>query len=219
MSTVYNCAKREMRQAGLDAAYTAVKAGQLVVLPTDTVYGIGCDAANSTAVMDLLNTKGRGPDMPVPILLGSWDGVDKLVFEMTEDINNLIRAFWPGGLSIVVRQSPSLLWKLGDAEGTVMLRMPLQVETIELLRRTGPMAVSSANKTRHAPAHNITDAQSQLGEDIAVYLDAGTSAIGVPSSIIDLSGERPRLIRDGAISAEDIATVLGIEAAELRLSE
>ncbi len=115
------------------------------MLPTDTVYGIGADAFDGDAVAALLSAKGRGRDMPVPVLVGSWHTIDGLVYTVPNTARELIRAFWPGALSLVVRQAPSLQWDLGDAHGTVMLRMPLHPVAIELLREVGPMAVSSAN--------------------------------------------------------------------------
>ena len=121
MSTVYDCAVPESRAAGLAAAAGAVRAGQLVVLPTDTLYGLGCDAFSSTAVQGLLDAKGRGRDMPVPVLVGSWSTVDGLVLGVPPEARRLIEAFWPGGLSIVLRHAPSLAWDLGDTRGTVML--------------------------------------------------------------------------------------------------
>lgn len=218
MSAVYDCTQPDGLEAGLDAAFNAVRDGRLVVLPTDTVYGIGCDAFNGDAVSDLLKAKGRGPDMPVPVLIGSWHTVDGLVLTMTEQIQSLIRAFWPGGLSIVAEQAPSLSWKLGNTAGTVMLRMPMQPTAIELLRRTGPMAVSSANKTGNPPAQTIDQAQFQLEDLVSVYLDAGPSEIGVASSIVDVSVGRPRLLREGALSADTIAEVLDMDVSELRRS-
>ena len=143
-STIYNCLEAEGRGAGLSAAAEALRAGQCVVLPTDTVYGIGADAFNNDAVARLLATKRRGPDMPVPVLVGSWMTIQGLVREFSETAKTLVEAFWPGGLSIVVPEAPSLPWNLGDTRGTVLLRMPNQPLALELLREVGPMAVSSA---------------------------------------------------------------------------
>lgn len=145
MSTVYDCKQPDNREAGLTAAKNSLKAGRLVVLPTDTVYGLGADAFDGDAVASLLRAKGRGRDMPVPVLVGSWNTIDGLVYSVRPQARELIKAFWPGGLSIVVQQAPSLAWDLGDSRGTVMLRMPLHPVALELLRDVGPMAVSSAN--------------------------------------------------------------------------
>ncbi len=145
MTETFDCADAAQREAGIASAISALKGGRLVVMPTDTVYGIGADAFDSDAVAALLSAKGRGRDMPVPVLVGSWHTIEGLVYSVPQTARELIRAFWPGALSLVVQQAPSLQWDLGDAHGTVMLRMPLHPVAIELLREVGPMAVSSAN--------------------------------------------------------------------------
>ena len=216
MSIIHDCSTDEGREAGLKVAVDAVEAGRLVVLPTDTVYGLGCDAFNNQAVASLLRAKHRGPDMPVPVLVGSWTTVDGLVREHTAAGRALVEAFWPGGLSLVVNQAPSLPWNLGDTRGTVMLRMPLHPIAIELLRRTGPMAVSSANISGQEPALTAVRAKQQLGAEAAVYLDGGRATIGKPSTIVDLSGHEARILREGAITAEQIGEVLGKDPAALR---
>lgn len=215
MTDVFDCADPEQRSRGIESAVGAVKSGRLVVLPTDTVYGIGADAFDSTAVAALLSAKGRGRDMPVPVLVGSWHTIEGLALMVPQATRDLIRAFWPGALSLVVRQAPSLQWDLGDARGTVMLRMPLHPVAIELLREVGPMAVSSANISGRPPAVNADDARNQLGDLVDVYLDAGPSAQQAASTILDLTGAEPRILRPGPVSAEGIAAVLGFDAASL----
>jgi L-threonylcarbamoyladenylate synthase len=152
VTDIFNCADSEQRSRGIVSAAGAVKNGGLVVLPTDTVYGVGADAFDSAAVAALLAAKGRGRDMPVPVLVGSWHTIEGLALMVSQSMRDLIRAFWPGALSLVVRQAPSLHWDLGDARGTVMLRMPLHPVAIELLREVGPMAVSSARRRRRRGA-------------------------------------------------------------------
>jgi len=216
VSTVYDCNQQASRAAGLNAARGALKAGRLVVVPTDTVYGIAADAFDSSAVDALLKAKGRGRDMPVPVLVGSWTTIDGLVTSVRPEARELIRAFWPGGLSVVVHQAPSLAWDLGDTRGTVMLRMPLHPVILELLREVGPLAVSSANVSGQPPATNVTEARDQLGASVSVYLDGGPADHGVASTIVDLTGDRPRILREGAVSAEEIAEVLGDDPERLR---
>ncbi|WP_029135254.1 L-threonylcarbamoyladenylate synthase [Nakamurella lactea] len=206
--TTFDCADPVARRAGLTAAATAAQAGELVVLPTDTVYGLGADAFNAAAVQKLLATKGRGPDMPVPVLVGSWSTLDGLVTAVTPAMRRLIEAFWPGGLSLVVEHAPSLQWNLGDTRGTVMVRMPLHPVALDLLRTVGPMAVSSANRSGEPPATSVAEAE-QLGDDVAVYLDGGPSTLGVASTIIDLTGELPRILRQGALELDRIREVAG----------
>ena len=210
MSTVYDCSVAESREAGLAAAAGVVRSGRLVVLPTDTVYGLGCDAFDGMAVQSLLEVKGRGPQMPVPVLVGSWTTIDGLVLAVPRQARQLIEAFWPGGLSLVLPHAPSLTWNLGDTRGTVMLRMPLHPVAIELLREIGPMAVSSANRSGQPPATTAEQAKEQLGEAVTVYLDGGPAGDPVPSTIVDLTGENPLVLRAGAVSVDEISEVLGI---------
>jgi L-threonylcarbamoyladenylate synthase len=195
------------RANGLEAAASACRRGDLVVLPTDTVYGVGCDAFSPTGVGRLLAAKGRGRDMPVPVLVGSPDTVEGLAYGLSKAARDLIEAFWPGALTVVVRHQPSLAWDLGDAYGTVAIRMPLHPVAIELLRLVGPMAVSSANRSGSAPATTYEEAEAQLGDSVAVYLDAGTSGEAVPSTIVDVSGPTPRLLRLGAVDLETLRSV------------
>lgn len=215
MSTVYDCADSDSRAAGLTAATSALKSGRLVVMPTDTVYGLAADAFDSTAVAELLAAKRRGRDMPVPVLVGSWNTIDGLVFSVRPQARELIRAFWPGGLSLVVQQAPSLAWDLGDARGTVMLRMPLHPVALELLREVGPLAVSSANVSGQPPAVTAAAAREQLGSLVSVYLDGGRATHAVASTIVDLTADRPRVLREGAVAIGDIAEVLGMSPDEL----
>ncbi|PXY20968.1 L-threonylcarbamoyladenylate synthase [Prauserella muralis] len=211
MSAVYDCSKPDSRADGLRAAASAVRSSRLVVLPTDTVYGIGGDAFDAGAVRSLLEAKRRGPDMPVGVLVGSWSTLDGLVLGVPQQARTLIEAFWPGDLSIVLPHAPSLNWDLGSTRGTVMLRMPLHPVALELLREVGPMAVSSANVSGQPPAATAQEAQEQLGESVAVYLDGGPSGDPVPSTIVDLTGEHPVLLREGAVSAAAVSEVLGAE--------
>src|ERR1700738_3569954 len=215
MADVFDCADPDQRSRGIASAVGAIKAGRLVVLPTDTVYGIGADAFDSTAVDALLSAKGRGRDMPVGVLVGSWHTIEGLVYGMPDGARDLVRAFWPGALSLVVPQAPSLQWDLGDAHGTVMLRMPLHPVAIELLREVGPMAVSSANISGRPASVNVEDARNQLGDLVEVYLDGGPSAQQAASTIVDLTGTHPRVLRQGPVTVEAIAKVLGVEPESL----
>ncbi|HEX4559384.1 MAG TPA: L-threonylcarbamoyladenylate synthase [Mycobacterium sp.] len=215
MTEVFDCADPDQRSLGMTSAVGALKGGRLVVMPTDTVYGIGADAFDSSAVAALLSAKGRGRDMPVGVLVGSWHTIEGLVYTMPDGARELIRAFWPGALSLVVTQAPSLQWDLGDARGTVMLRMPLHPVAIELLREVGPMAVSSANVSGRSPAVNADEARNQLGDLVDVYLDAGPSERQAASTIVDLTGAAPRILRAGPVSVERIAEVLGTDSGSL----
>ncbi|ABM15114.1 MULTISPECIES: L-threonylcarbamoyladenylate synthase [Mycolicibacterium] len=215
MTETFDCTDPEQRDTGIASAISALKGGRLVVMPTDTVYGIGADAFDGEAVAALLAAKGRGRNMPVPVLVGSWHTIQGLVYSVPNSAKELIRAFWPGALSLVVRQAPSLQWDLGDANGTVMLRMPLHPVAIELLREVGPMAVSSANISGRPPAVTAAQAREQLGDLVEVYLDGGPAEQQAASTIVDLTGAHPRVLREGPVTLDAIADVLGVDAATL----
>src|SRR5690349_772304 len=208
-SATYDCADPDARLAGLAAAAAAVRSGRLVVLPTDTLYGLGADAFSAAAVRSLLAAKNRGPDMPVPVLVGSWSTVDGLVGTVPAAGRELVEAFWPGGLSLVLPHAPSLTWDLGVTGGTVMLRMPLHPVALELLRDVGPMAVSSANVSGRPPATTVQEAEEQLGAKATVYLDGGPCRVGMASTIVDLTGDEPRVLREGAVTVAEVEQVLG----------
>ena len=205
----YDMALATERQTGLELATDSVRRGELVVLPTDTVYGLGTDAFDPEAVGGLLAAKGRGRDMPVPVLVGSPRTLDGIATRLTDAARALVEAFWPGGLTVVAAAQPSLQWDLGDTGGTVAVRMPLHPVAIELLQATGPMAVSSANISGRPPATTVDEAVEQLGEAVSVYLDGGPSGEPVPSAIVDVTGERPRLLRSGAVPVEVLREVAG----------
>lgn len=208
MSLRFDTSDPASRAQGLEAAASAVRRGDLVVLPTDTVYGIGSDAFSPVGIEKLLAAKGRGRDMPVPVLVGSPDTVEGLAYGLSKAARDLIEAFWPGALTVVVRHQPSLAWDLGDASGTVALRMPLHPVAIELLRVTGPMGVSSANRSGSPAATTYGEAVEQLGDSVSVYLDAGTSGEAVPSTIVDVTGALPRVLRLGAVDLDTLRTVV-----------
>jgi L-threonylcarbamoyladenylate synthase len=205
---LYDCRTVGDRDRGIEAATDAVKRGDLVVLPTDTLYGIGADAFKPWAVTALLEAKGRGRQMPPPVLVGTRETLDGLVFGLPMAAKDLVEAFWPGALTIVVEHAPSLQWDLGDLDGTVAVRMPLHPVALEVLRETGPMAVSSANKTGQPPASTAEEARSQLGFAVSVYLEAGEFADRTPSTIVDVTGDVPRLLRAGAIPLDKLREVV-----------
>ena len=218
MSAWYDCADDTQRAEGLAAAATAILRGELVVLPTDTVYGVGADAFSPVAVGRLLAAKGRGRDMPSPVLVGTVRAASALVEDLGPYGQLLIDEFWPGALTIVCRAARTISWDLGDTKGTVAIRMPQDPVALELLQETGPMAVTSANRTGEQSPSTAAEARDQLGDSVAVYLDAGPAAGGVASTIVDLTGNQPRLLRRGAISIgklrEVAAVVAGTEAGQ-----
>jgi L-threonylcarbamoyladenylate synthase len=212
MSTRYDCRNPRERTAGIEAAVTAARGGELIVLPTDTVYGIGADAFIPAAVTTMLAAKGRGRNMPSAVLVGTTRAAAALVEDLGASGQYLIDEFWPGALTLVFRASPTLLWDLGDTKGTVALRMPLHPVALEVLKQTGPLAVSSANRTGQPSATTVDQAQQQLGEAVSVYLDGGPCVDNVPSTILDLTSSIPTLLRAGAISVDRLRMVASVIA-------
>jgi L-threonylcarbamoyladenylate synthase len=206
--TTYDVRDGADASAGVDAAVITLRRGELAVLPTDTVYGVAADAFSPSAVQRLLTAKGRGRDMPVPVLVGSWRTLDGLAEVVTPTARELVEAFWPGPLTLVVRAAPSLAWDLGETRGTVALRMPLHPVALAVLEQTGPLAVSSANRSGLPPATDAAEAARQLGTAVATYLDGGSCPGPVPSTILDLTGDVPRLLREGALPVERLAEVV-----------
>jgi tRNA threonylcarbamoyl adenosine modification protein (Sua5/YciO/YrdC/YwlC family) len=207
VSNRYDVRDDEARQAGMEAASLALQEGKLVVLPTDTVYGIAADAFNPTAVRRLLRAKGRGREMPPPVLVGTSSTLDALAVGIPMLGRELVARFWPGPLTLVCRQQSSLQWDLGDTRGTVAVRMPDNDVALQLLKRTGPLAVSSANLSGEPAARNADEAEEMLGDAVEVYLDQGECGEGTPSSIVDVTGRDVRILRQGGVTREQIEAV------------
>lgn len=193
------------RDRGVSAAAAAIRRGELVVLPTESVYGLAADPFSPRAMRALREAKGRGDDLPVGVLVGAVRTVDGLASGITADGRALIEAFWPGPLTLVVREQPTLAWD--NPGGHVSLRMPLHPVTLAVLAATGPLAVTSAQRAGSAPPRTCADAESQLGDGIALYLDGGPTVDEAPSSIVDLTSDPPVLLREGAYSLDQLREV------------
>ncbi|HSK25521.1 MAG TPA: L-threonylcarbamoyladenylate synthase [Jiangellales bacterium] len=208
MSRTFDCRVPDQRKGGIVAATHAVRRGSLVVMPTDTVYGLGCDAFRADAVTSLLSAKGRGRDMPVPVLVGSTETLSGVAGELSLPAHRLAEAFWPGGLTLVCHQQPSVQWDLGETGGTVAVRMPLHPVALEVIQATGPMAVSSANRSGRPPAATAAEAREQLGDAVAVYLEGGPVGDLVPSTIVDVTGSTPVVLREGTVPVDLLREVV-----------
>ena len=195
----FDCSDDAQRRKGIAAAATAIRAGKLVILPTDTVYGIAADAFTPRAITGLLAAKGRGRAMPVPVLIADVDTLEGVSTNLGSAARLLTRACWPGGLTVIVEHPPSLAWDLGDAQGTVAVRVPDDDLARDLLRETGPLGVSSANRSGRPPARTADEAIEQLGDVVAVVLDDGPRAEGQPSTIVDCTVDPARVLRVGAV--------------------
>ncbi len=213
--SVYDLNDPAQRSTGFAEAKRALARSGLVVIPTDTVYGLAADAFDPTGVRRLLRAKGRGRDVPTPVLIGSADTLRALATNVGPEARDLADAFWPGGLTLICRQQPSLRWDLGDTRATVALRMPDHEDTIALLSDNGPLAVSSANLTGLPAATTVEEALRMLGDAIDVYLDAGRTPGTVASTIVDCSGPMLRVVRAGVITTARLREVVpGIVVAE-----
>ncbi|WP_405373495.1 MULTISPECIES: L-threonylcarbamoyladenylate synthase [unclassified Microbacterium] len=215
MSPVLDCRDADQLLPAMRRARQAIARGELIVMPTDTVYGVAADAFNSAAVARLLEAKGRGRQSPPPVLVSGLATMRALVADVPEAVERLVDEFWPGGLTIVLPAQPSLTWDLGETHGTVAVRMPNDPFALELLEECGPLAVSSANLTGRPAALQIDSAVDMLGDRIAVYLDGGMVETGVSSTIVDATGlvgapQHPvRVLREGAITRGELREVLG----------
>ena len=223
MATIFDCSDSGALLTGMRLARGAIGRGELVVMPTDTVYGVAADAFDPAAVQRLLDAKGRTRQSPPPVLIPGIPTLDALTEEVPPEIRRLVDIFWPGALTVILPARSSLQWDLGDTGGTVALRMPANAYALELLAETGPLAVSSANLTGQPAATTAQEAEAMLGESISVYLDggmAGVDARGTASTIIDATplltpGGEVRVVREGVIPASAIMQALSEIRAEL----
>ena len=198
----------------------AIASGFSVVIPTDTVYGIACDPKLPEAVRNLLATKGRDRNKPTPVLVASQSELGGLVEVIPESVRSILRNFWPGAVTLVFRAHPDLGWDLGDTQGTVALRMPNHKITLEILRETGPLAVSSANISGNQAASSVDEAYEQLGERVHLYVDAGpvgreyqANGRSRGSTIVDVtrvaSGGFFKVMRKGDVDWQELREIAG----------
>ncbi len=222
MERIYDCAVDTDLLTGMRLAKVSLGRHELVVFPTDTVYGLGCDAFSAKAVESLLAAKGRGRQSPPPVLIPNLATMRALAEFVPAAAVKLAETFWPGALTLILRSQPSLNWDLGDTEGTVALRMPDHKIALALLEEVGPLAVSSANLTGEPAAVTCAQAEQYLGAKVKVYLDGGSSPKGESSTILDLTALTPeddtdaetakgkiRVVRKGALSIAKIRSVVG----------
>ena len=217
MATIHDCSNPDELITGMRLARVAIGRGELVVIPTDTVYGVAADAFNATAVQRLLDTKGRSRHSPPPVLIPGIPTMDALATDIPDAVRALVAAFWPGALTVILPARDSLKWDLGETGGTVALRMPGNKVTLELLSETGPLAVSSANLTGEAPASTISEAQRMLRDSVSVYLDDGETGLA-GSTIVDATGllrdgGELTIVRHGVISNEAIMAIISAAGA------
>lgn len=208
MSTRYPTFDDDELEAAVEAAALAIRRGELIVIPTDTVYGVAADAFDPAAVRALLRAKGRGREMPPPVLVSASATIDALAVGLPGYARTLVEKFWPGPLTLVCKQQSSLQWDLGDTRGTVAVRMPDHPVAIAILERTGPLAVSSANLTGEPAATSADAADEMLGEFVSAVVDAGPSLRKEASTIVDVTSAQGRVLRLGALSLDELNVAL-----------
>lgn len=220
---IYDCSLDTDLLTGMRLAKVSLGRNELVVVPTDTVYGLAADAFSAEGVRALLAAKGRGPQSPPPVLIGTLQTLQALAEDVPDVANRLAETFWPGALTMILKAQSSLTWDLGETKGTVALRMPDHKIALALLQETGPLAVSSANLTGEPAATTCQQAEQYLGDKVAVYLDGGNSPKGEASTILDLThivdsydsegklitSGKIKIVRRGALSAEKIRSIAG----------
>lgn len=208
MSRRFDVTQSDIRDLVLDECARVSETGNLLVIPTDTVYGIAADAFSASAVSALLAAKGRGRDMPPPVLVPRAETVFGLVDGVDEKLLALTARFWPGPLTIIANAQPSLDWDLGDTHGTVAVRMPDDKYALALLGRTGPLAVSSANVSGSPAATSADEAMEMLGDDVDIYVDGGVRESGISSTIVDLTGDVPKIVREGPVTSDELREIV-----------
>lgn len=199
---------KRSRKRALKKAVEELEGGRLVVFPTDTVYGLGAAAFNPFATAMIFQVKGRPRSLPLPVLVSSADQAWALASRVPPAAVALAEAFWPGALTIVVPESDALHWDLGETKGAVGVRVPAHPDALELLRMVGPVAATSANPSGKPTPRSVREIAEELGWAVGLYLDAGPAKGEIPSTVVDVIGRRPRIIREGAVPAEKIKEVL-----------
>ncbi len=195
------------RDAAVERAAAVLRASRLVVLPTDTVYGVAADAFDAEATGRIFAAKDRERVNPLPVLVRSQKQLPALTPLVSEVLDRLVAAYWPGPLTIVVPAQPQLRWDLGRNDGTVAVRMPLDEVALEVIRAVGPLAVTSANLSGQPPGATAAAAHEQLGETVDLYLDGGPRAGGLPSTIVDVTRREPHVLREGVVPTEEVLAV------------
>lgn len=189
----------------LDAAERALRAGQLVGLPTDTVYGLAADAFRTGAADRLFAAKRRPRDVDLPVLVAGEDQARELATGIPDVAFRLMERFWPGALTLVLPRDPEVVADLGDDEATIGLRCPDHDVALELCRRVGPLATTSANLHGQPTATTAQEVADLFGSAVPVVLDGGTCA-GSPSTVLDCTGAEPKLLREGRIPWTEITS-------------
>ncbi len=191
-----------------------LRAGELVAFPTETVYGLGADASNSQAIAKIFAAKGRPADHPVIVHLPDVSHLERWAIEVPEAAIKLANAFWPGPLTLILNRHPAVADAVTGGQNTVGLRVPSHPLALQLLREfDGGIAAPSANRFGRVSPTTAAHVSEELGNSVSMILDGGPCAVGIESTILDLSGVEPRILRPGMLDASALAGVLGFEPA------
>lgn len=208
MSRRYDVSQENQLDDAIQAAASAVKRGELVVLPTESSYAVATDAFNNGALAKLRSAKGRGPELPIPVMVPSAQTVSGVLTSLGGEAEKLMAAFWPGALTLVGRSQPSLMWEVaGAGELAVSVRMPVHPVAWRLTNAVGPLALTAANVAGADLPQSCDAAEAALGDEVAIYLDAGP-ANGPASTIVDFTGNEPVVLREGAVTVAELLKVV-----------
>jgi L-threonylcarbamoyladenylate synthase len=216
MPEVFDITDPDQLVAGLRHARMALGRKQLVVFPADTSYALAANAFSPASVMLLREVKGWTTPIPPQVLLPGIPTLHALAAEVAEPVEALAKAFWPGGLTLIVPAGESLQWDLGESKGTVSLRMPADHAARELLADTGPLAVSQATPVGESLAGDPDAVLDAFSDQVAVYLTRGVIESAVPSTVVDATGlgypeGKLRVLREGAVERAALVDVVGVE--------
>ena len=195
---------------GIKDAADEINKGELVVYPTETVYGIGADIFNEAAVKKLFMAKKRPFDMPLSVAVADRKMAEKIAF-IDERAGKLIDTFLPGPLTIIIKKHPDVPDIVTSMSDKVGIRIPDHPAALELIRKTGPIVATSANLHSHPDAVNVQEAIDDFGDDVSTYIDCGPCTLGKPSTIVWLMGDKMEIVRQGAISKKQIEDVLNVK--------
>ena len=191
----------------IQTALRVLQSGGIVAFPTDTVYGLGALAFDNDAIQSIYIAKDRPIEKAIPILIGDLSDLEKIVDNIPDMALRFAARFWPGPLTCIVPKKQTLPLAV-SATATVAVRIPDHVDALALLRAVGPMAVTSANISGGSNPSTAQEVYEQLKDRIPLILDGGKTQGGVPSTLVDCSGEKPLILREGPISLDELMAVL-----------
>lgn len=208
MKTIFAAAEKE----NIETAGAILKTGGIVAFPTDTVYGLGSVCTDENAIQKLFDAKGRDEGKPISILVDGPFRAEEIAAKIPESAHRLMHAFWPGALTIILKKRPEISDKLSAGRDTIGLRMPASDVAVRLIETAGsPLAAPSANTSGKRSAVTAEDVREDLDGRIDMILDGGACPVGISSTVVDLTGEEPVILREGSITKSMIDAVLSLK--------